>query len=235
MKLKKKALDLGAAPTGAYEGSVPFIIDITMDFGTSTVNADINVKVAHQEIKCPTEAVAYSATSVKFPNIAMTGDCMGDALRGQKKDVTKYLMDINSDGTLSFHSDGYPVMKLKKKAVALSALSGVYEGSVPFIIDISMDFSASTVNADINVKVAHQEIKCPSEAVAYSATTVTFPNVAKAGDCMGDALRGQKKDVSKYMMDINADGTLSFHSDGYPVMKLKKKTLAVTAISGVYE
>jgi len=53
---------------------------------------------------------------VKFPNIATTGDCMGDALRGQKKDVSKYLMDINSDGTLSFHSDGYPVMKLKKKA-----------------------------------------------------------------------------------------------------------------------
>merc|ERR1719282_1157489 len=151
---------------------------------------------------------------------------MGDALRGQKKDVSKYIMDINSDGSLSFHSDGYPTMTLKKKALEVtSAPSGVYEGSVPFIIDITMDFSASTVKADINVKVAHQEIKCPSEAVAYSATTVTFPNVAKVGDCMGDALRGQKKDVSKYMMDINSDGTLSFHSDGYPVMKLKKKAL----------
>merc|ERR1711920_1099427 len=230
MKLKKKTLTL-AAPSGAYEGSVPFIIDITMVFGASTVNADINVKIAHQEIKCPTEAVAYSATAVTFPNIATTGDCMGDALRTQKKDVTKYSLDINTDGSLTFHSDGYPNMKLKKKSlvmtpvVATNALSGAYEGSVPFIIDITMDFSASTVNADINVKIAHQDIKCPTEAVAYSATAVTFPNIGTTGDCMGDALRTQKKDVTKYVMDINSDGSLSFHSDGYPVMTLKKKTL----------
>merc|ERR1712203_1166035 len=191
--------------------------------------------VAHQEIKCPCEAVAYSATAVTFPNIGTTGDCMGDALRTQKKDVTKYVMDINSDGSLSFHSDGYPVMTLKKKTLALAAPSGAYEGSVPFIIDITMEFSASTVNADINVKVAHQEIKCPSEAVAYSATAVIFPNIGTTGDCMGDALRKQKKDVTKYVMDINSDGSLSFHSDGYPVMTLKKKTLALAAPSGAYE
>merc|ERR1711971_898173 len=198
-------------------------------------NFDQNVKVAHQEIKCPSEAVTYSATTVTFPNVAKTGDCMGDALRGQKKDVSKYMMDINSDGTLSFHSHGYPVMKLKKKALALSALSGVYEGSVPFIIDITMDFSASTVNADINVKIAHQEIKCPTEAVAYSATAVTFPNIAATGDCMGDALRTQKKDVTKYNLDINSDGSLTFHSDGYPDMKLTKKTLTLAVPSGAYE
>merc|ERR1719486_1538337 len=132
-------------------------------------------------------------------------------------------MDINSDGSLSFHSDGYPVMTLKKKTLALAAPSGAYEGSVPFIIDITMDFSAQTVNADINVKVAHQEIKCPSEAVAYSDTAVTFPKISSTGDCMGDALRGQKKDTSKYSITINSDGTLTFHSDGYPGMTLKKK------------
>merc|ERR1712050_624717 len=186
MKLTKKTLIL-AAPSGTYEGSVPFIIDITMVFGASTVNADINVKIAHQEIKCPTEAVAYSATAVTFPNIATTGDCMGDALRGQKKDVTKYNLDINSDGSLTLHSDGYPDMKLTKKTLTLAAPSGAYEGSVPFILDITMDFGSSTANVDINVKVAHQEIKCPTEAVAYSATAVTFPNIATAGDCMGDA------------------------------------------------
>merc|ERR1712032_421792 len=139
-------------------------------------------------------------------------------------------MDVNSGGSLSFHSDGYPVMKLKKNALTFVALSGAYEGSVPFIIDITMDFSASAVNADINVKVAHQEIKCPSEAVAYSTTAVTFPNIATTGDCMGDALRTQKKDVTKYVMDINSDGSLSFHSDGYPVMTLKKKNLVMTPV-----
>merc|ERR1712048_852968 len=207
----------------------------TMDFSAETVSADINVKVAHQEIKCPSEAVVYSDTAVTFPNIGTTGDCMGDALRGQKKDTSKYGLSINSDGTLTFHSDGYPGMKLKKKALTAMALSGQYEGSVPFIIDITMDFSAETVNADIDVKVAHQEIRCPSEAVVYTDTAVTFPNIGTAGDCMGDALRGQKKDTSKYSLSINSDGTLTFHSDGYPAMKMKKKELKAAALSGMYE
>merc|ERR1719394_1142715 len=140
MTLKKKNLALAAAPTGAYEGSVPFIIDITMDFSASTVNADINVKVAHQEIKCPSEAVAYTSTAVTFPNIVNTGDCMGDALRGQKKDVSKFTISINSDGSLTFHSDGWPDLKLTKKTLAVSALSGHYEGSVPFILDMNLIF-----------------------------------------------------------------------------------------------
>merc|ERR1719401_2055873 len=161
---------------------------------------------------------------------------MGDALRGQKKDTSKYSMSINSDGTLTFHSDGYPGMKLKKKALTATALSGQYEGSVPFIIDITMDFSAETVNADINVKVAHQEIKCPSEAVVYTDSAVTFPNIGKPGDCMGDALRGQKKDTSKYSLSINSDGSLTFHSDGYPSMKMKRKAvLEAVPLSGKYE
>merc|ERR1712193_310791 len=147
-------------------------------------------------------------SAITFPNSGKTGDCIGDGVRSQKKDPSKYSLDINSDGSLTFHSDGYPDMKLTKKSLAVAAPSGSYEGSVPFIIDITMDFSGSTVNADINVKVAHQEIKCPSEAVAYSATAVTFPNIGTTGDCMGDALRKQKKDVTKYVMDINSDGSL---------------------------
>merc|ERR1712113_673647 len=236
MTMKKKATLELAAPSGKYEGYVPFIIDINMDFSAETVNADINVKVAKQEIKCPSEAVAYTDTTVTFPNIGKTGDCMGDALRGQKKDTSKYSLTINSDGTLTFHSDGYPSMTMKKKvSLESTAVSGKYEGYVPFIIDINMDFSEKTVNADINVKIAKQKIKCPTEAVAYSATAVTFPNIGNTGDCMGDALRKQKKDVTKYVMDINSDGSLTFHSDGYPVMTLKKKTLALAAPSGAYE
>merc|ERR1712066_120169 len=137
MTKKKPSLEFTAL-SGKYEGYVPFIIDITMDFSEKTVNADINVKVAKQEIKCPNEAVAYTDTTVTFPNIGKTGDCMGDALRGQNKDVTKYSLTINSDGTLTFHSDGYPDTKLQKKSLAaVAAPIGKYEGSVPFIIDIT--------------------------------------------------------------------------------------------------
>jgi hypothetical protein len=228
MKLKKKSEALLAAPpTGTFEGSVPFIIDLvfTIDSAT-TVDMDINVKVAHQEIKCKGEAIAISGNTITFPNVGDTGDCMGDALRGQKKDVTKYTVAINADGSLTFHSDSYPAMKLKKKSEALLASppTGTFEGSVPFIIDLLFTFdSATAVDLDINVKVAHQEIKCKGEAIAIGGSTITFPNIANTGDCMGDALRGQKKDVSKYTVAINGDGSLTFHSDGYPAMKLKKK------------
>ena len=40
------------APSGTYEGSVPLVIDILFTFASATsANMDINVKVAHQEIK----------------------------------------------------------------------------------------------------------------------------------------------------------------------------------------
>merc|ERR1712070_1151055 len=108
---------LAAAPSGSYEGSVPFIIDITMDITSATAaDLDINIKVAHQEVKCSGEKIAMSDTTITFPSTGNTGDCMGDALRGQKKDPSKYSLSINSDGSLTFHSDGYPPMKLKKKS-----------------------------------------------------------------------------------------------------------------------
>merc|ERR1712087_905506 len=157
----------------------------------------------------------------------MGGDCMGDALRGQKKDPSKYFLDVNPDGTLTFHSDGYPALKLKPKtssALMDSDPAGTYEGGVPFIIDINVAFNGDkTADFDINVKVAHQEVSCKAEAVAIADNKVTFPNTANTGDCMGDALRGQNKDPSKYFMDVNPDGTLTFHSDGYPALKLKPK------------
>jgi len=172
---------------------------------------------------------------------------VGDAVRTQKKDPSKYFLDVNSDGTLSFHSDGYPVLKMKPcdsapeplsaewqeivdwrlaliraGDIAAAAPTGKYCGSVPFIIDNSITFNGDgTAALDINVKIAHQEIKCPTEAVAVSATSVTFPNTATTGDCVGDAVRTQKKDPSKYFLDVNSDGTLSFHSDGYPALKMK--------------
>ena len=91
-----------AALSGHYEGQVPFILDMNLIFpGDGTMSFDQNVKVASIEIKCPTEKIAETASGVTFPNIATTGDCMGDALRQQKKDVSKFTIDINSDGSLT--------------------------------------------------------------------------------------------------------------------------------------
>ena len=127
---------------------------------------------------------------------------MGDNLRGQKKDVSKYSLDINSDGTLTFHSDGYPDMMLTPKSVAASAApSGKYEGSVPFIMDVTADFkSAAACDFAINVKLAHLDFKCPAGPAALSATAVTFSNITSAGGYMSDNFQGQKKTVFKYAL-----------------------------------
>merc|ERR1712093_860552 len=151
---------------------------------------------------------------------------MGDALRGQKKDVTKFSIGINSDGTLTFHST-WPDLKLKKASLLedAAAPSGEYEGSVPFIVDIKCTFNGdNTMDFDNNVKIQHQEIKCPKVPITVNGNTITFPNIQKTGDCMGDALRGQKKDVTKFSIGINSDGTLTFHST-WPDLKLKKQSL----------
>merc|ERR1719407_211834 len=231
------ATPVAATLSGHYEGQVPFILDMNLIFpGDGTMSFDQNVKVASIEIKCLTEKIAETASSVTFPNIATTGDCMGDALRQQKKDVSKFTIDIESDGSLTFHSDGWPDLKLQKKTVAVAALSGHYEGSVPFILDMNLIFPGDgTMSFDQNVKVASIEIKCLTEKIAETASGVTFPNIATTGDCMGDALRQQKKDVSKFTIDINSDGSLTFHSDGWPDLKLTKKTVAVAALNGHYE
>merc|ERR1719326_2273378 len=107
-------LTVGADPAGSYEGSVPFIIDIkmTINAGDKTADLDLDVKVAKQRVQCTGEAIVIADNKVTFPNTGKTGDCVGDALRGQKKDPSKYYLDVNSDGSLSFHSDGYPTLKL---------------------------------------------------------------------------------------------------------------------------
>ena len=105
---------LGAAPSGSYCGSVPVILTDKITFnGDGTADFDINIKIAKQEVNCKGEKVTVTASDVHFTDIASTGDCMGDALRGQGKDPTKYFMDINADNTLTFHSDGYPDLKMK--------------------------------------------------------------------------------------------------------------------------
>merc|ERR1719375_2241441 len=95
--------------------------------------------------------------------------------------------------------------------------------SVTFNSDNTLDF-------DNNVKIAHQEISCKAEAYTMTGNSITFPNIAKDGDCMGDALRKQKKDVSKFSMTMNSDGTLTFHST-WPDLKLKTCSEAAGVIT----
>merc|ERR1719183_558462 len=115
-------------------------------------------------------------------------------------------------------------LALALAAPVAATLSGHYEGSVPFILDMNLIFPGDgTMNFDQNVKIAHTEIKCPSEKITETATAVTFPETGNTGDCMGDALRKQKKDVSKFMIVINSDGSLTFKSDGWPDLKLTQK------------
>merc|ERR1712107_755643 len=163
MKMTKDSLTSEVAISGSYTGRVPGIIKITIDFdGDSTVNAFISV-IGQQDISCPTESYAVTDGSIGFTNIAVEGDCFGDALRGQGKDTSKYTLDINSDGSLTFHSDGYPNMKMTKDSLALAAVSGSYTGRVRGIIKITMNFDGdSTVNAFVSV-IGQEDISSPSE------------------------------------------------------------------------
>merc|ERR1712167_546155 len=201
--------------SGSYEGSVPFIIDVTADFDDSGSKADVdvNVKVASVRITCPGEAIAEDDSTVTFPNAVNDGDCLGDGIRSDSKDPSKYIMGKNSDGTLTYKSDGYPDLKMKKKSLMADKLSGSYEGSVPFIIDVTADFDGSDkADVDVNVKVASTRITCPGESISEDDAQVTFPNAVNDGDCLGDGIRSDSKDPSKYIIVKNADGTLTYKS-----------------------
>merc|ERR1711981_698052 len=193
--------------------------------GSAKAHIDVNVKVASTRINCPTEDIAETDSGITFPNTGNDGDCMGDGIRSDSKDPSKYLIEKNSDGTLNFKSDGYPDLKLTKKSLMTTdALTGSYEGPVPFIIDINCDFDGSAkAHVDVNVKVASVRINCEAEDIAETDSQITFPNSGNDGDCLGDGVRSDGKDPSKYLIEKSADGTLNFKSDGYPDLKLTKK------------
>merc|ERR1712216_235006 len=123
-----------------------------------------------------------------------------------KKDVTKSTITVNADGTLTMHSDGWPNLTLKPKSTEEAELAmptGMYEGSVPWILDMQITFNGDgTVHFLNDVKVAHKKIDCDHEAVTMSGSTITFTNIGNTGDCMGDALRSQKKDVTKSTITV---------------------------------
>merc|ERR1712022_78790 len=104
----------------------------------------------------------------------------------------------------------------------MGKLSGSYKGSVPFIIEVKADLDGS-------VKVASVRITCPGETIAEDDSQVTFPNAVNTGDCLGDGIRSDSKDPSKYIINKNGDGTLTYKSDGYPDLKMKKSALKAKA------
>merc|ERR1712110_1130569 len=166
----------------------------------------------------------------------MGGDCLGDGIRSQGKDPAKYLIIKNSDGTLTYKSDGYPDLKMTQKSLDVGNLAGKYEGSVPFIITIDALFKGDgTADMDINVKIAHEEINCPGTKIAETDSQVTFPTSSQKGDCLGDGIRSQGKDPAKYLIIKNSDGTLTYKSDGYPDLKMTQKSLDVGNLAGKYE
>merc|ERR1719231_1378549 len=121
--MKKKSLRSNENLSGSYEGSVPFIIDVTADFDGSGAQADVdvNVKVASTRITCKAEAIAETDAQVSLPNAVNTGDCLGDGIRSDSKDPSKYIINKNGDGTLTYKSDGYPDLKMKKSALKAKA------------------------------------------------------------------------------------------------------------------
>merc|ERR1712193_424743 len=175
---------------------------------------------------------------VTFPTVDQDGDCLGDGIRSDGKDPSKYIIVKNSDGSLTYKSDGYPDLKMTKQALAVAeSLSGHYMGSVPFIIQVDATFNGDeTADLDINVKVASKEFNCKGEKMSESDAQVTFPNVDQDGDCLGDGIRSDGKDPSKYIIVKNSDGSLTYKSDGYPDLKMNKKALMSQGmLSGSYE
>jgi len=270
--------------------------------GGGVADFDLNVKVASKRFNCPGEKITETDGMVTFADIMTTGDCLGDGIRTDGKDPSKYTIAKNSDGTLTFNSDGYPALKMKSKAkltgstcslyeiadgscgqsdldcsytkyakaaekalqdgtcadqgyttktgtqtksypvigdIVISTyskpalqvsetLSGAYEGSVPFIIDVNADFLGGGVaDFDLNVKVASKRFNCPGEKITETDGMVTFADIMTTGDCLGDGIRTDGKDPSKYTIAKNSDGTLTFNSDGYPALKMKSKSMDV--------
>merc|ERR1712048_80550 len=144
------------------------------------------------------------------------------------KDPSKYTLIKNSDGTISFTSDGYPSLKMTKQSeLQLSTgLEGTWMGRVPGIIKVTLSLSGSDkANLDVSV-IGHTDIKC-DESITETDSLITFPNGATTGDCLGDGVRGQGKDPSKYTLIKNSDGTISFTSDGYPSLKMTKQSAII--------
>ena len=98
-------------------------------------------------------------------------------------------------------------------------------GRVRGIIKIDVTFNGdATVDTTIDV-IGQTKIDCSAENIAETDSLVTFPDAPTVGDCVGDGIRTDGKDPTKYTIIKNDDGTLTFTSDGYPNLKMTKQSL----------
>merc|ERR1712232_456609 len=128
--------------------------------------------------------------------------------------------------TLDLYGPG-PESKLQSSAQQLSttAVSGEYSGRVVGIVKITMDFSSDSVKTLVSV-IGQQDIDCPTESYSATDSKIMFSTIENDVHCFGDAIRSQGKDTSKFFIDVNSDGSLSFHSDFAPVaLKLTKSSI----------
>ncbi len=189
-------------------------IDATFN-GDATVDA--TDAIGQTKIDCSAENTAETDSLVTFPDAPTVGDCVGDGIRTDGKVPTKYTIIKNDDGTLTFTSDGYPNLKMTKQPLAAKEdLVGHYMGRVRGIIKIDVTFNGdATVDTTINV-IGQTKIDCSAENIAETDSLVTFPDVPTVGDCVGDGIRTDGKDPTKYTIIKNDDGTLTFTSEAQP-------------------
>merc|ERR1719158_1437208 len=104
MKLQSLETELMTPTLGVYQGSV---------------------------LDCKSQTVSESGSKITFSDIGTPGNCMGDAIRGQNKDVTKYYLTQESATQVTFYSDGYPKMAMKLQSLETELTTptlGVYQG-----------------------------------------------------------------------------------------------------------
>merc|ERR1712140_158678 len=134
MNLQSLGAKLMTPTLGLYQGSVPLIGKWQVTFNSAT-NVDYHHSIMGNVLDCASQTVSESGGKITFSDIGTTGNCMGDSIRGQGKDVTKYYLTEDSATQVTFYSDGYPKMAMKLQS--LEAKSGVtlglYQGSVPLI------------------------------------------------------------------------------------------------------
>merc|ERR1711988_1245910 len=224
-KYTKPAIVTSPSLSGTYEGSVPFILDMIVTFNSDgTMDFDNNVKIAHQEVKCEKVAIKVSDEAVTLPNIQNTGDCMGDALRKQKKDVAKFSIAIDSDDTLTFHST-WPDLKLKKKKAAMETTCSVYaiEGATCGQSDIDCKYVKYAKLAEKSLK----DGTCASQGYTVKGSSVTkhYPVVGditvtkytKPAIVTSPSLSGRYEGSVPFILDMivtfNSDGTMDFDNN----------------------